>query len=79
MGRRHARRAAFRATGARRGRRQQPPAIGGERAATLAPDTDLVAVHDAVRPFIDLATIDKVLDEAAETGAAIVGVPRWIP
>jgi len=41
----------------------------------LAPDTDLVAVHDAVRPFIDQATIDKVLDEAAETGAAIVGVP----
>jgi 2-C-methyl-D-erythritol 4-phosphate cytidylyltransferase len=41
----------------------------------LAPDTDLVAVHDAVRPFIDLETIDKVLDEAAETGAAIVGVP----
>ena len=34
-----------------------------------------MAVHDAVRPFIDLETIDKVLDEAAETGAAIVGVP----
>jgi len=43
--------------------------------AALAPDTELVAVHDAVRPFIDLATIHKVLDEAAETGAAIVGVP----
>ncbi|HUI55305.1 MAG TPA: 2-C-methyl-D-erythritol 4-phosphate cytidylyltransferase [Bryobacteraceae bacterium] len=43
--------------------------------AALAPDTDLVAVHDAVRPFIDLATIHKVFDEAAETGAAIVGVP----
>lgn len=42
--------------------------------ATLEPDTDLVAVHDGVRPFIDLATIHKVLDEAAETGAAIVGV-----
>ena len=42
--------------------------------ATLAADTDLVAVHDAVRPFIDLETIHKVLDEAAETGAAIVGV-----
>ncbi len=42
--------------------------------ATLAPDTDLVAVHDAVRPFVDLETIGKVLDEAAETGAAIVGV-----
>ena len=42
--------------------------------ATLAADTGLVAVHDAVRPFIDLETIHKVLDEAAETGAAIVGV-----
>ena len=42
---------------------------------SLGPDTDLVAVHDAVRPFIDLETIHKVFDEAAETGAAIVGVP----
>jgi len=40
----------------------------------LAPDTTLVAVHDAVRPFIDLETIDKVIAEAAETGAAIVGI-----
>src|ERR1044071_2828425 len=43
--------------------------------AALAPDTNLVAVHDAVRPFIELETIHKVFDEAAETGAAIVGVP----
>jgi len=42
---------------------------------TLKPDTDLVAVHDAVRPFIDLETIHAVFDEAAETGAAIVAVP----
>jgi 2-C-methyl-D-erythritol 4-phosphate cytidylyltransferase len=41
---------------------------------SLAPEYELVAVHDAVRPFIDLETIDKVLDEAAATGAAIVGV-----
>jgi 2-C-methyl-D-erythritol 4-phosphate cytidylyltransferase len=43
--------------------------------ATVSPETDLVAVHDAVRPFIDLETIHKVFDEAAETGAAIVGEP----
>ena len=43
--------------------------------AALRPDTDLVAVHDAVRPFIDLETIHKVFDEAAQYGAAIVGVP----
>jgi 2-C-methyl-D-erythritol 4-phosphate cytidylyltransferase len=42
---------------------------------SLSPDTELVAVHDAVRPFIDLVTIQKVIDEAAETGAAIVGLP----
>jgi 2-C-methyl-D-erythritol 4-phosphate cytidylyltransferase len=47
----------------------------GNALSALDPDTDLVAVHDAVRPFIDLATIGKVLDEAAETGAAIVGLP----
>jgi 2-C-methyl-D-erythritol 4-phosphate cytidylyltransferase len=41
----------------------------------VKPDTDLVAVHDAVRPFIDLETIHSVFDEAADTGAAIVGVP----
>jgi 2-C-methyl-D-erythritol 4-phosphate cytidylyltransferase len=43
--------------------------------AALAPDTDLVAIHDAVRPFIDLETIHKVFDEAAAMGAAIVAVP----
>ncbi len=42
--------------------------------ATLDPDTDVVAVHDAVRPFIDLATIEKVIQEAATSGAAIVGI-----
>src|ERR1700761_7731141 len=42
---------------------------------SLAPETQLVAVHDAVRPFIDIETIHKVFDEAAATGAAIVGVP----
>jgi 2-C-methyl-D-erythritol 4-phosphate cytidylyltransferase len=40
----------------------------------LDPDTALVAVHDAVRPFIDLETIHKVFDAAAAKGAAIVGV-----
>jgi 2-C-methyl-D-erythritol 4-phosphate cytidylyltransferase len=41
---------------------------------TISSDMDLVAVHDAVRPFVDLQTIGKVIDEAAETGAAIVGI-----
>ena len=42
--------------------------------AALDPDTDVVAVHDAVRPFVDLETIETVVREAAEHGAAIVGV-----
>jgi 2-C-methyl-D-erythritol 4-phosphate cytidylyltransferase len=42
--------------------------------ATLDPSTELVAVHDAVRPFIDVETIGKAIDEASETGAAIVGI-----
>lgn len=42
--------------------------------ASLSPDTTLVAVHDAVRPFIDSALVEKVIAEAAATGAAIVGI-----
>jgi 2-C-methyl-D-erythritol 4-phosphate cytidylyltransferase len=46
-----------------------------ERAfAALDPDTDIVAVHDAVRPFINLDTIRRVIEEAQTTGAAIVGI-----
>jgi 2-C-methyl-D-erythritol 4-phosphate cytidylyltransferase len=40
----------------------------------LEEEFDLVAVHDAVRPFIDVETIHKVIKEAAQTGAAIVGI-----
>lgn len=42
--------------------------------ASLAPDVDVVAVHDAVRPFVDPETIDEVIRQAAQTGAAIVGI-----
>jgi 2-C-methyl-D-erythritol 4-phosphate cytidylyltransferase len=42
--------------------------------AALGPDTELVAVHDAVRPFIEHHTLDRVFAEAAEHGAAIVGI-----
>ncbi len=41
---------------------------------SLAPDTDLVAVHDAVRPFVDPSLIENAIREAAETGAAILGI-----
>ena len=37
--------------------------------------TDLVLIHDGVRPFIDKETISRVIKEAKKSGAAIVGVP----
>ncbi|MGD0131381.1 MAG: 2-C-methyl-D-erythritol 4-phosphate cytidylyltransferase [Bryobacteraceae bacterium] len=42
--------------------------------ATLDPATELVAVHDAVRPFIEPSVLEKVFAEAEESGAAIVGI-----
>jgi 2-C-methyl-D-erythritol 4-phosphate cytidylyltransferase len=40
-----------------------------------SPGAELILVHDAVRPFVELAQIERVLDAAAETGAAILGLP----
>src|SRR5689334_22556093 len=42
--------------------------------ATLSSSPELVALHDAVRPFIEHSLLEKVFTEAAETGAAIVGI-----
>jgi len=42
--------------------------------AAVGPDTDLVAVHDAVRPFVELDAITRAIEEAAHSGAAIVGI-----
>jgi 2-C-methyl-D-erythritol 4-phosphate cytidylyltransferase len=36
--------------------------------------TELVAVHDAVRPFVELDAVEKVIEEAAACGAAILGI-----
>ena len=43
--------------------------------ALVGPDVDLVAVHDAVRPLITPALIDKAVQQAARDGAVILGVP----
>jgi 2-C-methyl-D-erythritol 4-phosphate cytidylyltransferase len=40
----------------------------------LLPDEALVAVHDAVRPTIDAATIDMSYQVAADKGSAVVAV-----
>lgn len=54
--------------------------IGGEervdsvRAALdqINPNSNLVLIHDAVRPCVDPGLIDSVINKAAETGAAIL-------
>src|SRR5438132_10405768 len=37
--------------------------------------TDVVLVHDAVRPFVDTEIINNVIEEASRVGAAIAGLP----
>jgi 2-C-methyl-D-erythritol 4-phosphate cytidylyltransferase len=44
-------------------------------AALPAQPDDVVLVHDAVRPLIDAATIERTIDAVLEHGAAIVGLP----
>lgn len=44
-------------------------------AALPAQPDDIVLVHDAVRPLIDAATIQRTIDAVKEHGAAIVGLP----
>jgi 2-C-methyl-D-erythritol 4-phosphate cytidylyltransferase len=53
-------------------RRQDSVAMGIER---LRPGTDMVAVHDGVRPFVSIEDIDKVVRRAERVGAAILAVP----
>ncbi len=46
------------------------------RALAEAPETtELVVVHDAVRPFVELEMIRKVVEAARQDGAAILGIP----
>lgn len=44
-------------------------------AALPAQPDDIVLVHDAVRPLIDAATIERTIEAVKEHGAAIVGMP----
>ena len=38
-------------------------------------ETDLVLVHDAVRPFVTVDQITRVIEEARRCKAAILGIP----
>jgi len=64
----------FGATGLVEGgaRRQDSVARGLE---ALHADTDIVLIHDAVRPFVPRRAIDEAVAAAAEQGAAVVGLP----
>src|ERR1700677_4580897 len=43
--------------------------------AKVDPATEIVLVHDAVRPFVTAEQIDRVIAEARFRGAAILGIP----
>jgi len=43
--------------------------------AEAPPTTEVVLVHDAVRPFIELDMIQRVIEAARKDGAAILGIP----
>ena len=56
---------------------------GGERRqdsvarafAKTSPDTDIIVIHDAARPFVTADVIARTIDAAAVHGAAIAAVP----
>ena len=52
--------------------RQQSVANG---LAQVDPATEIVLVHDAVRPFVTAAQTARVIAEARSRGAAILGIP----
>ena len=43
--------------------------------AQVSAETELVLVHDAVRPFVACEQVQRVIDEARKRGGAILGVP----
>jgi 2-C-methyl-D-erythritol 4-phosphate cytidylyltransferase len=52
--------------------RQESVAVALEE---VADDTELVLVHDAVRPFVTREQIARVIEEARRCHAAILGIP----
>jgi len=43
--------------------------------ALVDPSTEIVLVHDAARPFVTRVQIERLIAEARERGAAILGIP----
>ncbi len=52
--------------------RQDSVALG---LAALDPDTEIVVIHDAARPFIAMASVQNSITAAAAYGAATVAIP----
>jgi len=52
--------------------RQQSVKAGLER---LGDDADIVVIHDGARPFVSPGLIDRCVESANQTGAAVVGLP----
>ena len=49
--------------------------VANALAALSCAEDDVVLVHDAVRPLIDAATIERTIDAIAAHGAAVVALP----
>jgi 2-C-methyl-D-erythritol 4-phosphate cytidylyltransferase len=47
----------------------------GNALAQVAAETEIVMVHDAVRPFVTVEQLDRLIAEARERGAVILGIP----
>jgi 2-C-methyl-D-erythritol 4-phosphate cytidylyltransferase/2-C-methyl-D-erythritol 2,4-cyclodiphosphate synthase len=43
--------------------------------ARVAPDADIVVIHDAARPFVTVEVIERTIDAAVRHGAAIAAIP----
>jgi 2-C-methyl-D-erythritol 4-phosphate cytidylyltransferase / 2-C-methyl-D-erythritol 2,4-cyclodiphosphate synthase len=57
------------------GGRERSDSIRNALAAIAGLNPEIVAVHDAVRPFVTAGQISSVLERARETGAAIMALP----
>ncbi|HZI50605.1 MAG TPA: 2-C-methyl-D-erythritol 4-phosphate cytidylyltransferase [Terriglobia bacterium] len=53
-------------------RRQDSVAVAMQH---LSPDTTIVTVHDAVRPFVRVDEIEAVIAQAQKSGAAVLAIP----
>ena len=47
----------------------------GNALAQVAAETEIVMVHDAVRPFVTVEQLDRLIAEARGRGAVILGIP----